>query len=434
MAHLGENRWGHTPEQLDENTPPDAERKGFFDPGRLDRLVVDGDQIRAFVDAVFRYASPGLFISLRTFRNGGSPDIRVVKTKGPDREELIDAATKQAQKAANSGVNAVFCPPLAGFSSRDKADEAHLSESYVLTVECDERPGEARQKLEDLLGPATIVVASGGRWADPETGEVEDKLHLYWRLNEPAIGGDLARLKAARRLAAEIVGADMSNVTVVHPIRWPGSWHRKGEPRLARIVAATQNEIALADALERLQAALPPHSEKPNGKAGGLKGGGGGGGEGIVFGPDGLVVDGREAHLTQIVYAEASALSAEGGALTASALGNRAWDAFAETTDLRDGKWTQREAFAKARAVVRKVEAGKLALPRGGTKPTYDDRRRPLAEAEDEVRQVVGAFFAEAGPPASWKAAQEAIKARREWEADKAKKQPCLRARAFGLP
>ena len=65
MAHLGENRWGHTPEQLDENTPPDAERKGFSDPGRPDRLVVDGDQIRDFVDAVFRYASPGLFISLR---------------------------------------------------------------------------------------------------------------------------------------------------------------------------------------------------------------------------------------------------------------------------------------------------------------------------------------------------------------------------------
>ena len=198
MAHLGENRWGNTPEQLDANTPPDAERKGFSDPGRPDRLVVDGDQIRAFVDAVFRYASPGLFISLRTFRNGGRLDIRVVKTKGPDREELIDAATKQAQKAANSGVNAVFCPPLAGFSSRDKADEAHLSEGYVLTVECDERPGEARQKLEDLLGPATIVVASGGRWTNLETREVEAKLHLHWCLKEPATGDDLARLKAAR--------------------------------------------------------------------------------------------------------------------------------------------------------------------------------------------------------------------------------------------
>src|SRR5215213_4082873 len=261
MAHLGENRWGHTPEQLDENTPPDAERKGFFDPGRPDRLVVDGDQIRDFVDAVFRYASPGLFISLRTFRNGGSPDIRVVKTKGSDREELIDAATKQAQKAANSGVNAVFCPPLAGFSSRDKADEAHLSEGYVLTVECDERPGEARQKLEDLLGPATIVVASGGRWTNLETREVEAKLHLHWCLKEPATGDDLARLKAARQLATKFVGADASNVPTVHPLRWPGSWHRKDEPRLARIASHTENEIALADALGRLQDAVPVEPE-----------------------------------------------------------------------------------------------------------------------------------------------------------------------------
>ena len=83
MAHLGENCWGNTPEQLDENTPPDAERKGFFDPGRPDRLVVDGDQIRDFVDAVFRYASPGLFISLRTFRDDKSPDIREDQGPGP---------------------------------------------------------------------------------------------------------------------------------------------------------------------------------------------------------------------------------------------------------------------------------------------------------------------------------------------------------------
>ena len=41
----------------------------------------------------------------------------------------------------------------------------------------------------------------------------------------------------------------------MHPIRWPGSWHRKKTPRLARIVAlAEDTEIDLGEALERLRA------------------------------------------------------------------------------------------------------------------------------------------------------------------------------------
>ena len=46
----------------------------------------------------------------------------------------------------------------------------------------------------------------------------------------------------------------MSNVSLVHPIRWPGSWHRKGEPRMARILSLNAaSEIDLSDALERLE-------------------------------------------------------------------------------------------------------------------------------------------------------------------------------------
>jgi hypothetical protein len=44
----------------------------------------------------------------------------------------------------------------------------------------------------------------------------------------------------------------------VHPLRWPGSWHRKdiAKPRLARIVSESENEVGLYDALERLPAAM----------------------------------------------------------------------------------------------------------------------------------------------------------------------------------
>jgi hypothetical protein len=51
----------------------------------------------------------------------------------------------------------------------------------------------------------------------------------------------------------------------VYPLRWPGSWHRKGNPKLARIVELrAESEIELGEALERLQeaAAARPQATK----------------------------------------------------------------------------------------------------------------------------------------------------------------------------
>ena len=78
-------------------------------------------------------------------------------------------------------------------------------------------------------------------------------------LSEPASGAALPFLKEARRLATRLVGADPSNVTTVHPIRWPGSWHRKAEPRLCNIEQVNADvEIELEVALARLQALVLP--------------------------------------------------------------------------------------------------------------------------------------------------------------------------------
>jgi hypothetical protein len=108
-----------------------------------------------------------------------------------------------------------------------------------------------------------MVVASGGKWIDPSTGEVHDKLHLHWRLAKPASGETLAKLKQARDLAARLVGGDPSNKPVCHPIRWPGSWHRKSSPVLCSIDTAwPDQEIDLATALAALTAASPARPQK----------------------------------------------------------------------------------------------------------------------------------------------------------------------------
>jgi RecA-family ATPase len=109
------------------------------------------------------------------------------------------------------------------------------------------------------------VVTSGGQWTDGD-GAAHAKVHLHWRLAVPARGDELKRLKLARDLASRIVGADPSNKPVCHPIRWPGSWHRKGEPILCKIEhVEPDREIDLTTALTTLRAIIPEEAPRANG-------------------------------------------------------------------------------------------------------------------------------------------------------------------------
>ncbi|WP_207018316.1 DUF3987 domain-containing protein [Roseococcus suduntuyensis] len=221
---------------------------------------------------MFRYAEPDTFVSLRAFRDDAN-EVFAKKAHriGESLDTLTDEAEQGALKAANAPFPVVFAPPVATFTNPDKADEASLANGLALSVECDATPTAARHRLESLLGPATVVVASGGEWPEPGTGVLQPKLHLHWRLTEPTREAeDHARLKLARTLAQRLVGADASNTPMVHPIRWPGSWHRKRTPRLARIVVLHDaREIDLQDALERLQdAAKAAGLHEPKGAEG----------------------------------------------------------------------------------------------------------------------------------------------------------------------
>jgi hypothetical protein len=225
-------------------------------------LEPDRDQLEIFVNALFRHAGQGGYVSLRSFLANSRvlKPIRAVTMNGDGSLiELIGVAEDQARRAGNSIEPAVFCPPIAVFNSREgwQAREQDLYKGLALSVECDENPDQARWTLEELLGPATIIVRSGGTWLSD--AEPQDKLHLHWRLSQPATGADgLAKLKQARELAAIIAGADPTNVPVVHCLRWPGSWHRKSTPRLCEIFSTNPDaEIELDIALAELTAAAP---------------------------------------------------------------------------------------------------------------------------------------------------------------------------------
>jgi hypothetical protein len=226
------------------------------------RLPVDTAQMTAFVEALFGHADGGTFATLRAFRDDQegtwqSKHWPVVRLNGHGLGNLIDGAVTFAETCANAPELVVFAPPIATFKTEHGAAEKDVANGLTLSVECDWAPSLARNKLVSVLGRATVEMASGGEWVDPNTGEIQAKLHLHWRLAQPTRGfADHVTLKEARRAAMLLIGADASGVPLVHPMRWAGSWHRKGKPRLATIVALNPDvEIEIDTALAKLKQA-----------------------------------------------------------------------------------------------------------------------------------------------------------------------------------
>jgi hypothetical protein len=221
---------------------------------------IDRDQLALFARALFTQADPQSYVSLRAFYedDSGLPyAIWPVKMAG-GVEFLIEQAIDLAQRAAEEPRKVVFCPPVATFSNPDRAREKDLAQGLALSVELDSNPTQARSRLEAVLGPATLIVASGGTWAAPD-GSRHDKLHGRWGLSAAAANADAFRkLKYARELVTRLAGGDPSNNPLVHPIRWPGSIHRKAEPRLCRVVDGNlTRRIDLDAAVAELEAAVP---------------------------------------------------------------------------------------------------------------------------------------------------------------------------------
>ena len=226
----------------------------------MTELSADRAEIGRFVHALFVHADADGYVSLRTFEHqpGAKPfEIRAVQINGDGLEPVVAQATGAANRAAKFERPTVFAPPVCTFRSATRAAEGDLANGLCLAIECDEHPAEACRRLIGLLGGVTAIIASGGEWTDPATGETEPRVHVYVRLREPTrTPEEHGKLKRANRLAAALVGSDPSAVPLVHPLRWAGSVHRKGTPKLCRISDLHDEfEIDLADAEERLEQA-----------------------------------------------------------------------------------------------------------------------------------------------------------------------------------
>lgn len=218
-----------------------------------DELQVNIKDLNTFFRSIFCNATGG-YISLRGFHlNGGiafNPESYLF-----DHPDLLSAASRLATHAASlPGV--VFCSPTATFKEPGKAKGLDVFNGVALSVDLDEtNPQEAHELLETILGPPTLVVASGGEWQYSQTSEFIPKLHLHWRLAHPTTNHEEhEQLNNLRKLAAKIAKGDPSAGPLAHPMRLPGSLHTKSLPKLCKILDCKNDvEITLEYAKERLQ-------------------------------------------------------------------------------------------------------------------------------------------------------------------------------------
>ncbi|HMQ42570.1 MAG TPA: AAA family ATPase [Paracoccus sp. (in: a-proteobacteria)] len=216
--------------------------------------AVDPAQIALFLDVVFSWCD-GL-IPLR-----GLPEKGVTPPPPSDLRWLpADAGAPAtiagcAEVAAPIG-RAIYVIP-GTVAQCGEARAGHVLQMQALVVDLDQ--GDIVAKRDHLirhLGPATLTVESGGI-----TEGGQKKLHLWWKLSEPAHGADIARLCRLRAEIARKVGGDGSFGSAHQPVRVPGTIHGKyGLRSQVRIIDHQAIEVDLAE-FETRAIAMPALAE-----------------------------------------------------------------------------------------------------------------------------------------------------------------------------
>lgn len=210
----------------------------------------DTQMIAQFCDTVFGYCD--YFVPVRALAEKGGDD-RPPHTPFIEADhDLASKLTVQATWAADAGMALFVVPGVVATPGEAKAD--NIIQIQTVLVDIDHGDIDAkRAHLSTHIGEPTLVVASGG-----VTSEGQRKLHLYWRLTEPAEGDDIAAVCRARQTIATKVGGDPSFKSAHQPIRVAGSIHAKsGKARLVEILKARDIEYDLRE-LAAAILAMPP--------------------------------------------------------------------------------------------------------------------------------------------------------------------------------
>lgn len=194
---------------------------------------IDAQALATHMDVLFGYCDG--HIPLRAFpekgNGGGRPHLEWIPCDGA----MADAAARFCDTASVSGLAAYVIPGTV--EQPGAASARDIRQMQTVLVDLDDGDIEAKCRfLSEHIGTPTLIVESGG-----VTAEGRNKLHLYWKLSEPAETEDLRRLVELRLLLAEKAGGDRHFASAHQPIRLAGSIYRKhgvirggAHPRTAR--------------------------------------------------------------------------------------------------------------------------------------------------------------------------------------------------------
>lgn len=208
-------------------------------------LSPDAGMIAAFAAVLFRYSEG--WVAVRAFPEKGDAG-RPARTPFVAADANLAAKlVTEAEEASKKGLALYVVGGVVSAPGKAKAGDVIAIETVLVDLD----HGDVAAKREHLvkhLGPTALEVTSGGI-----TAEGQDRLHLYWKLNEPATGADVARVCELRGSIAAKVGGDASFRSAHQPIRVAGSIYRKGGvERLVTIRAQEAVENDLTDFAERV--------------------------------------------------------------------------------------------------------------------------------------------------------------------------------------
>jgi hypothetical protein len=216
------------------------------------QLEPDASQIATFLDVVFGYCEG--FVPVRGFVDkgqgfNGRPHNIWIEADARATDKMVTFAAWAAREGA-----AVYVVP-GTVAEHGQAKAADLVQMQTVVVDLD--AGDVAAKLDHLvlhLGQPTLIIESGGR-----TPEGVDKLHVWWKLNEPAEGEEIALVCRLRGDIAVKVGGDTHFRSAHQPIRVAGTvYHKTGFKRLVTIRRHEPRiEIDLREFAEAVDA-MPP--------------------------------------------------------------------------------------------------------------------------------------------------------------------------------
>lgn len=216
----------------------------FAQASEPDAVRPDMEMVRQFLGALYAHVPSGIV----AFRKIAEP-----KDGRPGQNEhfaldnaFLENAERFVADCSREHWAAYFLPGTVTPGGTHKSDVLSLP---ALVVDWDGGDIEGQLRAaEALIGPATVIVESGGVASDGAR-----KLHAHWRLAEPATGEDVALACQVREALAVRFGGDRSFKQPAQVVRIGGSLHQKSGPVLSRVrVVRESAEYALADVCRAL--------------------------------------------------------------------------------------------------------------------------------------------------------------------------------------